>query len=76
MSHCCFFLRAVEKTALLQILVVRWLVRFANVLFCALAVFIFFFLQQNYRCVVFFSACVISNFEPTEISNIKSTVLG
>jgi hypothetical protein len=47
-----------KKTALLQTLVVCRLVRFANVLFCVSAFFIFFFvfMQQkfHYHCVVWF----------------------
>jgi hypothetical protein len=47
-----------KKTALLQILVVCQLVRFANVLFCGLAVSNFLvLLQQIVRCRWFFFAC-------------------
>jgi hypothetical protein len=52
------------KTALLQTSVVRWLVRFANVLFCALAVhfivFIFLSLSSKLSAVSFFLGLLLT----------------
>ncbi|MDD4150699.1 MAG: hypothetical protein PHE33_11810 [Bacteroidales bacterium] len=55
-----------KKTALLQTLVVCWLVGFANVLFCVLAFFLFIScdsMQQKFHChtvVVFFLGLLVT----------------